>query len=317
METAQGLFDRARQLEDDGDTQQALETWRHLAAVHPDGAVYCRLARLARKLGLTSEAKDAFERAIGANRRLPVAYIGLASILIDEGYVQKADALLSDVLALEESALAYCLRGVARRELGNDEAAKDFKRAIEIDPSYEESYFNYGMLIRDTDTEHAEKLFRLALQHSPDYADAHRELGWLLSKSLHSADAAYHLRSATSLDKTDAWAYVYLGNHLWRNAEPDAALKQFQEAIAAAPERAFPLWALATFYEDQQEWEEARRLYLRAVELEPDDPVANMTFGRMLKKVGETELAKRYVLRALNVNPEYDAAKRLLAELNS
>jgi len=37
----------------------------------------------------------------------------------------------------------------------------------------------------------------------------------------------------------------------------------------------------------------------------------------MLKKVGETELAKRYVLRALNVNPEYDAAKRLLAELNS
>jgi len=70
-------------------------------------------------------------------------------------------------------------------------------------------------------------------------------------------------------------------------------------------------------YEDQQEWEEARRLYLRAVELEPDDPVANMTFGRMLKKVGETELAKRYVLRALNVNPEYDAAKRLLAELNS
>lgn len=42
-----------------------------------------------------------------------------------------------------------------------------------------------------------------------------------------------------------------------------------------------------------------------------------MTFGRMLKKVGETELAKRYVLRALNVNPEYDAAKRLLAELNS
>jgi hypothetical protein len=46
-----------------------------------------------------------------------------------------------------------------------------------------------------------------------------------------------------------------------------------------------------------------------------DDAVANTNFGRMLVKKGEKALAKRYLLKALSLAPDDEAARWLLTEL--
>src|SRR4030095_14868078 len=51
-------------------------------------------------------------------------------------------------------------------------------------------------VIEGGNAERAEELFRKALEHSPEYS-ANRELGWLLSKNLHSAPFTGHPGSTT------------------------------------------------------------------------------------------------------------------------
>jgi Tfp pilus assembly protein PilF len=95
----------------------------------------------------------------------------------------------------------------------------------------------------------------------------------------------------------------------------DEAIAEFDHARKSEPERAFPLWSLANIYEDRGDWAKAEQLYASALEREPDDVVANMNFGRMLKKKGEPGIAKLYLERALLLDPDYEAAKTLLLEL--
>ena len=310
------LFDRAEQLEESGDVSGAISSWRELAKIHPDASVFCRLARLAKKLGEMDEAEGAFRRAIQIDATLGPAYVGLASMAIDAGDYQQAEDLLTTALRHEKNEVAYCMLGVALQGLEkNDEAGESFQRALEIDPAFEEAYFNFGVLKRESEPDRAQALFLKALECEPDYADAHRELGWLLSKKGSLPEGEYHLRRAIELEPNDAWAYIYLANHLWRQGDPVAAVTAYERAAEVAPDRAFPLWSLANFYEDRQEWEMARSLYERALELEPDDVVASMNFGRMLKRKGEPDTAKRYLEHALFLDPNYEAAKTLLAEL--
>jgi len=206
--------------------------------------------------------------------------------------------------------------GVALRALEQlEEAAKSFERAIEINSAYEEAYFNFGMLVKESNPGRAEQLLKKAVEHCPDYAAAHRELGGLLIELGQRSEADHHLLRAVELDPSDAWDHVYVANNLWARGDVAAAIAEYELAATLAPERAFPLWTLANVYEDREEWDESRRLYVQALEREPDDAVANMNFGRMLKKKGEKELAKRYLLKALSIDPQYHAARHLLLEL--
>jgi Flp pilus assembly protein TadD len=137
-------------------------------------------------------------------------------------------------------------------------------------------------------------------------------------------EAEAHIRRAIELEPDDVWAHVYLGNLLWRRGVIDDSDTLIQEAEAefrwaqhAAPEAALPLWCLANLYEDEENWEGARSLYERALELEPDDAVANMGFGRMLMKTGELPAAKVFLERALLLNPDYERVRSLLDSLKS
>ena len=97
--------------------------------------------------------------------------------------------------------------------------------------------------------------------------------------------------------------------------DPQTLIAEFEQAVKSAPDRAFSLWALANFYEDRQDWDQAEALYRRALDLEPDDVVANMNFARMLKRKGALGDARQYAERALYLDPDYGAAKSLLSEL--
>ena len=80
----QELFDKAERLERDGDENAALQVWRTLTETHPDPVSLCRLAWIAVELGEVIEAERAFRRAIQVDSGFGAAYIGLASIAIDQ-----------------------------------------------------------------------------------------------------------------------------------------------------------------------------------------------------------------------------------------
>lgn len=317
MKFPDDLFDEAEQLEDRGDEIGALRVWRELANHRPDDAgVFCRLARVAKVLGNIEEAQLAFKRAIHLDAAMPSAYLGLASIALGQGDYQEAESRLRSALRFDKNEAAYCMLGVALQGLDRyEEARASYLEALEVDPAFEEAYYNLGVLVRESDPAEAEAFFSKALECTPDYGEAHRELGWRLRSRNALPEAEYHLRRAIEIQPDDAWAHVYLGNLFWSRGDVAGAAAEYEWARESEPDRAFPLWALGNLYESQEEWTKAQALYEQALALEPDDTVGNMNFGRMLKKKGEHATAKLYLERAVFLDPNYATAKTLLAEL--
>jgi tetratricopeptide (TPR) repeat protein len=306
----------AKSMEERGETFEALKIWRELASVLNDAAILCQQARVARELGLDAEAEEAFRAAIRADSSLPWGYVGLANLLRDRGDASEAVKLLVKASSLERSASISTLLGAALVDLGRaDEAKFAFQTALRIEPTYEEAYFNLAMLESSTDAQAAEALYLKSIELDPDYAVAHRELGWLLNKAEPSAQAEYHLRRALELDAADLWARIYLGNLLWARGDTSAGIVEFQKAVELHPDTALPVYCIANVYENQELWEQAETLYERALMIDPDNSVAHMNYGRMLKRKGDKTRAEAHLRTALSINPEYEAARKLLTDL--
>jgi len=309
-------FRFAEELEEKGRYEEALSYWRELASGSEDAGIFCRQARAANCLGYAEESEKAFREAIRLDRDLSVAYLGLASVLIDQKRYDDAVNLLTRSVIREDDAIAHNMLGVAFSSLGKrEEAIGQFEAALVHDPTFEEADYNLASMKLKDDPAEAERLFLRAIELEPDYADAHRELGCLLHKTGQDPQAEYHLRRAIELVPTDAWAHVYLGNLLWKRSDVNAAVPQFEKAAQVCPEHAFPLWSLANVYEDQGLWEKAASIYEQALKVDPGDSIAHMNFGRMLHKWGKDDLASVHLRNALALDPDCSAARKLLASL--
>jgi tetratricopeptide (TPR) repeat protein len=102
--------------------------------------------------------------------------------------------------------------GSAHNQLGEKEAAKKaFRRVIELDKTYEEAYFNLGLLLADErENDEAEELLRKAIQLDPNFQVAHGRLGILLQYLGRYSEADTELRRAIELDPADEIAWKYL-----------------------------------------------------------------------------------------------------------
>jgi tetratricopeptide (TPR) repeat protein len=310
---SQELFDKALHLEEDERLEAALDVWRQLAASSPTRNVFLRLGRAAKELERTEEAQRAFTNALDIDNRSALALVQLGIIAIDRRDYEAAEDYLKRARAVEEDPSTLSLLGVALRNTGKGlEAEEAYRRAIQLDPKYEEAYFNLGVLLRTDRPSEAQQLFRKALELDSEYAEAHRELGWLLHRSGSDTDAEAHLRKAVALDPDDGWAHIYLGSAIW-SADTDSAISEFQAAHKLKSDWDVPLWSLGNIYElVLKDYDSARSFFERALASDPENVISLTNLGRLCKRLGQIELAKSYLRRAVALDSGYRKARVLL-----
>jgi Flp pilus assembly protein TadD len=157
----QELFDEADRLEEEGRRDRALIAWRQLAETHPTRNVFLRLASITKELGLVDDAEHAFKQALEIDGGSVGALIGLGILAIDHQNYEAAESYLKRAVGIEEDPAGFSLLGVALRNNGKDfEAEEAYRRAIRLDPEYEEAYYNLGVLLKFDRPSEAQVLFR-------------------------------------------------------------------------------------------------------------------------------------------------------------
>lgn len=314
---SQELVDEAVRLDEEGQSERALFIWKQLAAGDPTRSVLLGLGNCAKKLGLIDEAERAFKRVLEIDGRSEITLRSLGILALDRGDYDIAVEYLKRACAVEETAGALTVLGVALSRTRNDpDAETAYRKAIQINPNYEEAYYNLGVLLRQNGrVTEAPPLLRKAIELDPGYAAAHRELGFVLMRRGIDPETESHLRKAVELASDDAWARIYLGTYLW-GTDAEAAEAEFRIAAKLQPTWAVPLTSLGSIYESK-DLGLARSFFARALELEPENWSGLTGLARVYFKRGEPDLAKKYILQALQQHPRDPRSLALLSEIES
>jgi tetratricopeptide (TPR) repeat protein len=125
-----------------------------LAATNADSKLFkawWRLGSVYKFLDRPKQADDAFRKAIEANTRFAKPYIELGYLYLDYDFEKEAAQVFSQcVLAKDDDAACHNGYGVALKNLKQfEQAAKELKAAIELDPELFDAVYNAGMTYSD------------------------------------------------------------------------------------------------------------------------------------------------------------------------
>ena len=132
-----------------------------LAATSADSKLFkawWRLGAVYKFLDRPKQADDAFRKAIEANSRFAKPYIELGYLYLDYDFEKEAAQVFSQcVLAKDDDAACHNGYGVALKSLKQfEQATKELKAAIDLDPELFDALYNAGMTYSDWyDADHA------------------------------------------------------------------------------------------------------------------------------------------------------------------
>ena len=195
-------------------------------------------------------------------------YLALAEELIDKGFYEVALANLKEAEASHtDEARLYFLMGICQRELRRyRDAERSFKRAIALNRDFAPAYDGLGLLF-DMKGEHekAQDAYRKAISLNPARADFYNNLGYSLLLSGQPLDAKGYLAKALVISpdfekalNNMALCHVMLGEH----QEALSTLKRIYSLDIAYNN-------LGVMYYLKGQWEKARAMYKKALEINP------------------------------------------------
>ena len=268
--------------------------------------------------GRLAEAEEMFRRTIAEEPGNPDGHFWLGLVLKDEAKLADARAAFENGLALREDELFLVIVGDVQHDLGNlDAAERSFRRALELDPSNDETHFGLGRLAlarRDwpVAVEHLKEAARL----DPSPPGRRFELARALVRVDRMAEAEAVVRDAVAHDPTDAWSSYLLGRMLYQREDWRGAHEAFSQSVQHAPQ-------VGLFWADLGEMtarlgfeDEADRLFREALARGPGNSILNRKYGVFLQWRGSKQKGRAYLKRALDLDPKDRMARRVLDQLD-
>jgi Flp pilus assembly protein TadD len=218
-----------------------------------------------------AQAREAYQAAIARDSTFALAFAGLADV--------KAQTVWTG----EDPQRAYA------------EAEALAERALRLDPDLAEAWATLGLvrLYRDGDWNGAEREFRRALQLNPSYATAYHWYGTLLGARGDFQEALRMLRRAEELDPISAPIRTSTGTVLYYARDYEAAAMHLRRALEIDPEFWQALAHLASASSMRGRHEDAVAEAHQAVALSRGNPLGLAVLGVAYGHAGRREEAAR------------------------
>ena len=230
-----------------------------------------------RSLGLTAMAKNSFNRALALRPRMTEATLALADLAATAGSGQESARLAGEAVKSSPESVAPYVASARASLARNDtrEGAAFLAQALARDPVSLPALAMWVKL-NSMEGKSREAVARLSslLAQQPENAGLH----FLLAVSYYDlkelGKAGESLRTAMRLNPHTPGAYTLLADIDYAKGEAGKAESDLQTAIQRNPRNISNYLVLGAWKARQGKWEETRKLWERAHELDPASPVA-------------------------------------------
>ncbi len=248
-----------------------------------DARAYYHQARIAAQQGRKERAKEYYQAAIRLEPDYGQALVGLGTLLLMEKRVEEAQRL--------------------------------FETALSVDPNHATALINLAMIDRSRgDNESAVRRLRKVIARNPDYAEAHLNLGSLLASMKKHDEAIQHLAKAVELNPKMEAAHLNLAAAYMETGQWDEAEDQYRRVQLLNPRMAFAHVGLGTLQARRQQHADAVVSFRKAISLGFSTARTFTQLGRSLLALGENQAAIDALKKALEMDAQYEPAKRVLRE---
>jgi tetratricopeptide (TPR) repeat protein len=259
-----------------------------------------------------------FEHTAKVTKNNYLAYNNLGYYLSKEGKVQEAMDNYRKALEINpQYEDGYNNMGYALAELKRyPEAIAHYRAALKIKPNHTEVHNNLGNALADTGhPDEAVAEYRIVLQQNPEHADAHNNLGIALAMKGQFDEAIQHFAAAIKYKKDYASAHSNLGNAYAVQHKIPEAIREYEECLRLNPNDPQAHNNLGNALSEKGDLDKAVQQYQRALELNKDNPEAHFNLAITLKRLGAPNDAVGHLKEALRLKPDYTDAQRELQAL--
>ena len=201
-----------------------------------------------------------------------------------------------------------------RNAQGRTEEADGYLRRIrELRPNDAATHEIEAEVLRERSRyEEAVASYHAALRVDPDYAPAHAGLGRTLLAMKRNEEALASLTRSLALEPDSPAAaarHVLAGQAAHALNQVQTAVDHFNRVRILDPHNTYAMDHLAMLRFGQKRYQEALVLYLKMLEVQPDDAQIHANAGATLYYLGRPEEARRRFERALALKPDLASAR--------
>ena len=303
---AEAAFNRAMELQQQGQWPEAADAWRKFLELEPRHAgAHANLGAVLARLGRYDEAVKSYDDALRLNPQLTPALFNLGMAHYRAGQFAKAAETLSRYLAASPDAWqARQMLGLALLELGRDEeAAPLLEAALKDNPRDASLLFGLGLAyLRLKRPEVKTMIDRLAATSTGEpFAHLLKGQNYLADSDFQRAVEA--LEAAAKLSDDLPRLHFSLGVAYLRTGRNREAISALERELQRLPRDYWTLYYLAFLHDAEGQLDAARERARLALALQPLSADAGALLGKVLLKQGKAADAVPPLEIAVAQNP--------------
>ena len=231
-----------------------------------------------------------------------------AAELSGQWYYRKIALRVLAVITL--IAMSLC----ARTQVGhwrNDFAL--FEHAVEVTKDNYKMYNTLGSaFLSQGNLDEAIRQYRKAMQVNPRYAESYNNLGYLFQSQGKLDEAISQYRQALQIRPNSVETHYNLANALQSLGRLDEAISHYNQVLQVKPDDTDTHHNIAVAFQTQGRLNEAISHYQQVLRIEPDDAETHNSLGYALQLQGDLNEAVSHYRQALRINPGYTKARHNL-----
>ena len=282
------------------------------------GESHYLLGRAYQRLGRTEEARYEFELSERWKNKLHNEMqdlIDLAVLLQNKKHFDAAAKARSLAESGDPDVMLSTAVALGRHGF-HGEALPILKRVVEASPRYPEAYYNMALAhVSLQRPEEAIPLLRSAVDLRPEFYEARVLLGNLLAQGGDHERALPHLRAAIAIRPDNTKLAAFLGLQYLRGRYFEEAVKILRRAVDLDPSNSDLRFLLVGAHHRNHDFERALEAARNALASFPDLPNSHYQVAWQLDNMGRYAEARSHLLGALEIDPGFVEARRLLGEI--